>query len=88
MTADVQFSPAARYRAIRVLWQITLVAAWLVLCVSPLAAQQDPGEVVGSPGADEAAPSATEDYIGPAILSRGNRLSSVVNTIQSSRSSV
>ena len=73
MTVDLQFSIAAQYRNTRVLWQIALALAWLLFPVSPLAGQQDPGGVAGSPGTDEPAASATEDYSGPAVLSQGNQ---------------
>ncbi len=73
MTVDVELSVAAQYRATRVRWPIVLTMASLLFRVSPLAGQQGPGEVAGSSADEAAAPLVTEDYSGPAVLSRGNQ---------------
>ncbi len=67
-----RFSIAERYRTSKMLWTVALAMAWLLFQVAPLAGQ-DPGEMAGTPGADGTASLGTEDYMGPAILSRGNQ---------------
>jgi len=71
MTAGIQLG--ARHCTTRARWQLGLAIAWLLFRVAPLVGQQDPGEVTGTPEADDGASSAAEVYSGPAVLSRSSQ---------------